>query len=192
VLAGLYGGFMVKCTRNARSLSIALIVGVLSLLSLFPLAHSAQAQSTAAGIVGTITDGTGAVLPGVTVTASGPALQVPQVLSVTDENGQYRLSPLPVGTYTVTYELAGFQTLKREGVQLQVGFVAKLDQALNPGAVQETVTVTGESPTVDLTNPAHSVNLSVEQLESEEQAAPAPVLRVEQAPRATATDCDWS
>ena len=157
---------MVKRTRNVRSVSIALIVGVLSLLSLFPLANSAQAQSTAAGIVGTITDGTGAVLPGVTVTASGPALQVPQVLSVTDENGQYRLSPLPVGTYTVTYELAGFQTLKREGVQLQVGFVAKLDQALNPGAVQETVTVTGESPTVDLTNPAHSVNLSVEALET--------------------------
>ena len=157
---------MVKCTGNARSVSIALIVGVLGLLSLFPLANSAQAQSTAAGIVGTITDGTGAVLPGVTVTASGPALQVPQILSVTDENGQYRLIPLPVGTYTVTYELPGFQTLKREGVQLQVGFMAKLDQSLNPGAVQETVTVTGESPTVDLTNPAHSVNLSVEALET--------------------------
>ena len=116
--------------RNARSVSITLIAGVLSLLSLFPLANSAQAQTTAAGIVGTITDATGAVLPGVTVTAKGPALQVPQVLAVTDENGQYRLSPLPVGTYTVTYELSGFQTLKREGVQLQVGFVAKLDQAL--------------------------------------------------------------
>jgi hypothetical protein len=86
---------MMKRTRNARSVSITLIVGVLSLLTLFPLANSAQAQSTAAGIVGTITDATGAVLPGVTVTATGRALQVPQVLSVTDENGQYRLSPLP-------------------------------------------------------------------------------------------------
>ena len=152
--------------RNARSVSLTLIVGVLSLLSLFPLAKSAQAQTTAAGIVGTITDTTGAVLPGVTVTAKGPALQVPQVLAVTDENGQYKLSPLPVGTYTVTYELSGFQTLKREGVQLQVGFVAKLDQALNPGSLQETVTVTGESPTVDVTYPAHSVNLSADALET--------------------------
>src|SRR5438309_1385084 len=157
---------MVKCTRNARSASLALIVGVLSFLSVFVPAKPASAQATAAGIVGTVTDGTGAVLPGVTVTATGPALQVPQVQSVTDEQGQFKLSPLPVGTYTVSYELSGFQTVKRQGVQLPVGFVAKLDQVLNPGTVQETVTVTGESPTVDVTNPAHSVNLSADVLET--------------------------
>jgi len=157
---------MVKCTRNARSASLALIVGVLSFLSVFIPAQSALAQATAAGIVGTVTDATGAVLPGVTVTATGPALQIPQVQSVTDEQGQFKLSPLPVGTYTVSYELSGFQTVKRQGVQLPVGFVAKLDQVLNPGTIQETVTVTGESPTVDVTNPAHSVNLSSEALET--------------------------
>ena len=157
---------MTKRTCEARSRSTTFIIGSLILLSLFPLARSAKAQVTAAGIVGTITDATGAVMPGVTVTVTGPALQVPQVLAVTDGQGQYRISPLPVGTFTVTYELAGFQIVKREGVQLQVGFVAKLDQSLHPGTVQETVTVTGESPTVDVTNPAHSVNLANETLET--------------------------
>ena len=85
---------------------------------------------------------------------------------VTDAQGQYRITPLPVGNFTVTYELQGFQTIKQEGVQLQVGFVATLDQVLRPGAVTETVTVTGESPTVDVTNPAHSVNLANETLET--------------------------
>ena len=151
---------------NIMKCRCALIVGLLSFMSLFPLAKPAAGQVTAAGIVGTTTDSTGAVLPGVTVTVTGPALQVPQVLAVTDGQGQYRISPLPVGTFTVTYELAGFQTVKREGVLLGTGFVAKLDQALKPGTVQETVTVTGESPTVDVTNPAHAVNLANETLET--------------------------
>ena len=105
-------------------------------------------------------------MPGVTVTVTGPALQVPQVIVVTDAQGQYRITPLPVGNFTVTYELQGFQTIKQEGVRLQVGFVATLDQVLRPGAITETVTVTGESPTVDVTNPAHSVNLANETLET--------------------------
>ena len=105
-------------------------------------------------------------MPGVTVTVTSPALQVPQVTVVTDAQGQYRITPLPVGNFTVTYELAGFQTIKQEGVRLEVGFVATLDQVLRPGALAETVTVTGESPTVDVTNPAHSVNLANETLET--------------------------
>ena len=105
-------------------------------------------------------------MPGVTVTVTGPALQVPQVMVVTEAQGQYRITPLPPGTYTIVYELAGFQTVRREGVRLEVGFVATVDQALRPGNLAETVTVTGESPTVDVTNPAHSVNLANETLET--------------------------
>jgi len=148
-------------SRIAAAASALILV-----MTLFPCASPVAAQATVAGVVGTITDPTGAVLPGVTVTVTSPALQVPQVVAVTDAQGQYRITPLPVGTYTITYELPGFQGIKQEGVQLEVGFVAKLDQVLRPGAVAETVTVTGESPTVDVTNPAHSVNLANETLET--------------------------
>src|SRR4029077_3095071 len=71
-----------------------------------------------------------------------------------------RLTPLPIGTYTVTYELAGFQGLRREGLQLTVGFTAKADQVMNPGAVAETITVSGASPLVDVTSAATTTNLS--------------------------------
>ena len=90
------------------------IVGLLFLfIGMFPLAAPAtagQGAAAPAGIIGQITDGTGAVLPGVTVTATSPALQVPSVTAVTDERGDYRLSPLPIGTYTVTYELPASRT----------------------------------------------------------------------------------
>ena len=148
--------------RFARMKVPALIVGVLLIaFGLFPLATPAMAGQGAAapaGIVGQVTDGTGAVLPGVTVTATGPALQVPQVVAITDERGDYRLSPLPIGTYTVTYELAGFQNVKREGVRLTVGFVARVDQAMSLGAVSETITVSGASPLVDTTSTATSIS----------------------------------
>jgi hypothetical protein len=147
-----------------RSL-IVLSVGALSFVALLSTPGSAAAQATNAGIVGVVTDGTSGVLPGVTVTATGPALQVPSVVTVTDEKGSYRLSPLPTGTYTVTYELTGFQTVRRENVRLAVGFVATLDQAMGLGTVQETVTVSGQSPLVDVTNPSTSVDLSSQGLE---------------------------
>ncbi len=155
--------------RFARMQVPALIVGVLLIaFGLFPLAAPAMAGQGAAapaGIVGQVTDGTGAVLPGVTVTATGPALQVPQVVAITDERGDYRLSPLPIGTYTVTYELAGFQNVKRDGVRLTVGFVARVDQAMNIGAVSETITVSGASPLVDTTSTATRTELTQEQLD---------------------------
>ena len=138
---------------------------VVSIFGLFPFAARAAGQATTAAIAGVITDSSGAILPGVTVTATGPALQVPQVIVVTDARGEYRLSPLPTGTYTVTYEFPGFQILRRENVRLPVGFVATVDQALSPGTVQETVTVMGASPVVDVTNPATSVDLSSDSLE---------------------------
>jgi hypothetical protein len=145
--------------------SVGALIVLVGFFSLFPLATPAAGQSTTAAITGVITDTGGGVLPGVTVTATGPALQVPQVIAVTDERGAYRLSPLPTGTYTVVYEFPGFQTLRRENVRLPVGFVATLDQVLSPGAIQETVTVTGASPVVDVTNPATSVDLSSDSLE---------------------------
>jgi Carboxypeptidase regulatory-like domain/TonB dependent receptor len=140
-------------------------VGVLALLVLLSAVVPSAGQATLAGIVGVVTDQSGAVLPGVAVIATGPSLQVPQVETVTNERGEYRLSPLPIGTYTVVYELSGFQSLRRENVRLSVGFVATLDQVMNLGTVAETVTVSGQSPLVDVTNTATSVDLSSDALE---------------------------
>ena len=155
--------------RFVRTQLPALIVGSLlfafGLFSLAAPAAAGQGAAANASITGQITDGTGAVLPGVTVTATSPALQVPSVTTVTDERGDYRLSPLPIGLYTVTYELAGFQNLRREGVRLTVGFVARVDQVMNLGAVSETITVSGASPLVDTTSTATRTELTQEQLD---------------------------
>jgi len=104
-------------------------------------------------------------MPGVTVTARSAALQVGEVNAVTDERGEYRLTPLPIGTYDVTYTLSGFQTLKRDGIRLTVGFVAKLDVALRVGSLEETVTVSGQSPVVDVTSTGTRTELTRETLE---------------------------
>ena len=125
------------------------LIGFLLLASAVPI--TAQ---TNGGIIGVVADVSGAVLSCVTVTATGAALQVPSIVDVSDAKGEYRLSPLPPGTYTVTFELSGFQTVKREDVRLALGFTATLDQALGLGSLQETVTVSGASPLVDVTNPA--------------------------------------
>jgi hypothetical protein len=127
---------------------------------------SAFAQGAVSGIVGTVTDTSGGALPGVTVIVTGPALQVPQVDAVTNEHGEYRVSPLPPGTFSVSYELSGFQTVKRDNVQLGLGFVATLDQVLGVGSVQESITVSGGSPLVDVTNPATSIIMSSETVDS--------------------------
>ena len=147
-----------------RLLGVSLAV-FLTLIGLFPLATPVSAQATIASIVGVVTDQSGAVLPGVTVVATSPALQVPQVEAVTNERGEYRLSPLPVGIYTVRYELAGFQTVRRENVRISVGFAATLDQAMSLGTVAETITVSGQSPLVDVTNTATTVEIASDALE---------------------------
>lgn len=150
---------------QARSVAFSVSLILVALLPAGTIAAAGQGASNPAGIIGQVTDGTGATLPGVTVTATSPALQVPSVTAVTDANGEYRLSPLPIGIYTITYELSGFQNLRREGVQLTVGFVARLDQELNLGALTETITVSGTSPLVDVTNTATRTELTREQLD---------------------------
>src|SRR5262245_54853306 len=134
---------MSRWKRNGHSLVLS--AAILGVIGLFPLAGAVAGQTAPASIIGVVTDNTGAVLPGVTVTATSPALQVPSVTTVTDESGGYRLTPLPIGTYNVAFELAGFQTVQREGVRLTVGFTARVDSEMGVGAVTETVTVSGAS-----------------------------------------------
>jgi Carboxypeptidase regulatory-like domain len=129
--------------------------------SLFAIATPAAAQRiSASSIAGTVVDESGAVLPGVTITAKSPALQVPQLETVTDTTGRYRFADLPAGVYSIRCELAGFQPLVREGLELSVGFAARVDVALKVGSVEETLTVTGASPIVDVTTTRGGETLS--------------------------------
>ena len=103
-----------------------------------------------ASITGVVRDSSGAVLPGVTVEATSPALIEKARTVVTDGSGQYRIVTLPPGTYTVTFTLSSFSTVRREGVELAGTFTATIDADLRVGSVEETVTVTGETPLVDV------------------------------------------
>jgi hypothetical protein len=127
-----------------RSLAPLLMVTIF--LVLIPISAAAQAG---AAVTGVVTDSSGAVLPGVTVEARSPVL-IEQVRSaVTDETGRYRIVDLRPGNYTVTFGLPGFATVTREGIELSGTFIATVNAELRVGALQETVTVTGESPIVD-------------------------------------------
>src|SRR5689334_2157275 len=119
------------------------------------VAGFAVAPSTAlaqASIAGTVKDSSGALLPGVTVEAASPALIEKVRSAVTDGTGQYRIEDLRPGTYTVTFKLTGFSTVQRTDVELTGTFAAKIDAELKVGALEETITVTGESPVVDVVN----------------------------------------
>src|SRR5688572_29262630 len=112
-----------------------------------------RAQSiTSGGIAGVVRDTTGDVLPGVTVEAASPALIEKVRTAVTDDQGQYKIIDLRPGTYSVTFTLAGFGTYKREGIELSAGFTAAANADLKVGSIEETVTVTGASPIVDVQN----------------------------------------
>ncbi len=125
-----------------------LSAGAMLLLCLPDLA---AAQGTA-GISGTVRDVTGAVLPGVTVEAGSPALIEKVRTVVSDAAGQYKVVSLPPGVFTVTFSLTGFGSVRREGIELTTGFTATVDSELRVGAVEETVTVSGVSPIVDVQN----------------------------------------
>jgi Carboxypeptidase regulatory-like domain len=103
-----------------------------------------------ASITGTVKDTSGAVLPGVTVEASSPVLIEKIRTVVTDGGGQYRIVDLRPGTYSVTFTLPGFNTFKREGVELEGALTATINADLRVGSLEETVTVSGESPIIDV------------------------------------------
>jgi len=121
------------------------------------------AQDFRGRINGTVTDNTGAILPGVTVTAASPALIQPQV-QVTGTDGTYRFIALPPGVYELNFELAGFQSVKRETIRVVINQTLAVDQQLNLAALQETVTVTSESPVVDTTTTTMGTNFTKELL----------------------------
>ncbi|HJU43540.1 MAG TPA: TonB-dependent receptor, partial [Vicinamibacterales bacterium] len=125
----------------------------------------AAAQQQTGEIYGRATDTSGAVLPGVSVTVSGPALIQPRV-AVTSEAGTYRVPELPIGTYTVTFELAGFRTLALQDIRVTIGFRAQVNGNMELSTVQETVTVTGASPLVDTREVGTSSTFDLETLQN--------------------------
>jgi hypothetical protein len=139
------------------------IVAVLACLALvqaiFPtLAH---AQATLAGVV---RDTSGAVLPGATVEASSTALIEKTRTAVSDGTGQYRITDLPPGTYNVTFSLAGFNAVQRQGVQVAGSGVIPINAEMRVGALQETITVTGETPLVDTQSTRREMVINAETL----------------------------
>jgi hypothetical protein len=124
----------------ARVLHVALLLFVMA-----PSVAFAQAS-----IAGTVRDSSAAVLPGVTVEASSPALIEKVRTAVTDGTGQYRIENLRPGSYTVTFSLTGFNAIKREGIELAGSFAATVNAELKVGSVAETITVSGAAPIVDV------------------------------------------
>src|SRR5262245_44192878 len=132
---------MWRCQMRVLAGSLAIWV----CFALLPATAAAQAV-----IAGTVRDASGAVLPGVTVEATSPALIEKVRAAVSDGTGQYRIEDLRPGTYTVNFTLTGFSAFRREGIELTGSFTATVNAEMKVGALQETVTVTGESPIVDV------------------------------------------
>ena len=141
---------------------------VVAVLAACLMASTAFAQgggaSTTGSISGKVSDTSNAVLPGVTVNATSPALMGVQS-SVTDGGGNYRFPALPPGTYTLSFELPGFNTLKRENIVIAMGFTATINVELAVASLQETVTVTGDSPVIDTSSTRVQQNFKLEALQ---------------------------
>ena len=121
----------------------------------------AEAQTTGSSLRGYVKDNQGGVLPGVTVTATSPDMITPAT-GVTDETGYYRLINLPPGEYAVTAELPGFSTYKRDGILLRAAVNFQVDITMSLGTLAETITVTGESPMLEVSKPGNVLNIDGE------------------------------
>ncbi len=141
----------------------AILTRVAAMAFALLLPASAWAQSSISGVV---RDPSGAVLPGVTVEAASPALIDKVRTSVTDAQGLYRIVDLRPGVYTVTFTLPGFSTYRRDGLELRAEFNATVNAEMAVGTLEETVTVTGEAPLVDIRSSREQTQIERETLEA--------------------------
>jgi hypothetical protein len=132
---------------------------------LMPAKVSAQG-ATLASMTGVVRDTSGAVLPGVTVETSSPVLIEKVRTAVTEDTGRFRIVNLPAGTYSVTFTLPGVRTVRREGIELTGSFNATINADLQVGALEETITVTGEAPVVDVQSTQRQQVLKAEVMQS--------------------------
>lgn len=138
-------------------------VGLCLAVAILAWAIPADAQEFRGRITGVVSDNSGAVLPGVSVTATSPAMIQPQT-AISGADGAYRLIALPAGLYELTFELAGFQTLKREGIRVVINTTLTVNAELQVATLQETVTVSGASPVVDTSSTVVGTNFTNELL----------------------------
>lgn len=150
-------------SQTRFSLCVALM---LMLIVILALAGVAAAQQTSGGIRGIVRDDTGAVLVGVAVSAESPARVGTPAVDVTNSQGLYRFEGFPVGIYTLTFELSGFGTVKRENVRVELGRNAQLDMTLGLAGTAETVTVTAEAPVIDTVRAQYGTNFQRELVEN--------------------------
>ena len=150
-------------SRNSNNWRLPLATAVLALAFVASTPAAARAQSSIAGVV---TDASGALLPGVTVEAASPALIEKVRTAVTDSQGVYRIVDLRPGVYAVTFTLPGFATFRRDGLELPAAFVATVNAELRVGAVEETVTVSGAAPVVDVQSTQQAQVLSNDVLDA--------------------------
>jgi hypothetical protein len=138
-------------------------VSVALLVLAVPLVHAQTVSATTGAINGRVADNTGAVLPGVSVTIASPSMMGTRS-AVTNEEGQYRFPAIPPGVYSITYELGGFGTVKREDIRVTLGFTATVNVEMGLAGLQENVTVTGASPVVDTSATSISTNFDAKTL----------------------------
>jgi hypothetical protein len=132
---------------------------VMCLLAVSAFASTAAyAQTGDANLRGYVKDEQGGVLPGVSVTASGPTLLAP-IAAITDASGYYRLNGLPPGTVTLTAELAGFAVVRREGILMRAGLTFTVDFDMKLSSLSETITVAGETPMIETSKPTNTMNI---------------------------------
>jgi hypothetical protein len=140
------------------------VLGVLAVALLCSVPANGQTVGATTGTInGKVVDSSDSVLPGVTVTISAPQMQGNQT-AITNAEGNYRFPGIPPGTYAVRYELPGFGTVVREGIRVTLGFTATLNVTMSVSGLQETVTVTGESPVVDVSSTKTSTNYDFREL----------------------------
>ena len=143
----------------------SVVVGVVVIV-LFLAGAGAGAQVPTGTITGTVTDNSRAIMPGVVVSLSGERLIGGTRTASTNSRGEYRFAGLPPGTYDLKFELTGFKILARQGIAVSAGFVAVVDPILEVGGLEETITVAGESPTVDTKSNVQQTVMSQAVLES--------------------------
>ena len=146
---------------NAR---VAVLTSSLVLASL--VASTASAQTATGGLRGFVKDDTGTILVGVTVEAASPVRIGGAAVDITDAQGLYRFENLPPGEYSVVYSLRGFATVRREGLRVEVGRTIQADATMKVGAVEQAITVTGESPVVDALHAGVTSNFNKDWLQT--------------------------
>jgi hypothetical protein len=142
------------------------LAAALVAVSLIGVPSEALAQGAASSTIhGSATDETGAALPGVTITLTSPQLQTQERVTVTEPDGTYRFTELPAGTYRLNFVLPGFRSFVRDELRITIGFTARVDAKMAVGGIEESITVSGQSPVVDLTSTSTSATFTSEILE---------------------------